>query len=160
MQTQITTVQESFQFQRILPGLVICEAPASDPHSWGNADKEKPAFLVYLGYNTCNERDNWIVLLQTFWRITEKITTRRSSRVPDFCYEIKIHGMLRFSDPSALKVNKLIHGKKYGLDFLVYVLWLIQNRSIPAIPSSSRLQNLEADRYEDMLTARILTTIV
>jgi hypothetical protein len=157
---QITTVQESFQFQRILPGLVICEAPASDPHFWGNADKESWFFLVYLGYNTCNERDNWIVLLQTFWRITEKITTRRSSRVLDFCYEIKIHGMLRFSDPSALKVNKLIHGKKYGLDFLVSVLRLIQNRSIPAIPSSSRLQNLEADRYEDMLTARILTTIV
>jgi hypothetical protein len=156
MTPQNTATQESFKFQEILPGVVICEAPASDPHNWGNSDKDRPAFLVYLGYNTRNERDNWIAQLQTFWAITETITTRRSSRVPGFCYEIKIRGMPRFSDPSVFKVNKLIHGKKYGLDFLVYALQFSQKR---LWTNSLKLQNLEADRYEDMLTTRILTTI-
>jgi len=42
----IPLVQQDFTFTELLPGLVTCEAPAEDPHSWGNAEANEPAFLV------------------------------------------------------------------------------------------------------------------
>ena len=54
----IPLVKQDFTFTELLPGLVTCEAPPKDPHSWSNAEANEPAFLVYLGYNIPQERDD------------------------------------------------------------------------------------------------------
>jgi hypothetical protein len=161
MLIQAAPTQESFQFREIFPGLVVCEAPMSDPHNWSNANEEEPAFLVYLGCNTRSERDNWIVLLQTFWGIKTQITSRRSNRVLGFQLEIKIRGMKRYSDPSVFAIDRLQHRKQYGLDYLAHTLRFAKSRSQLCEPNNDEniLQNLEADAYEDMITSRILTIV-
>jgi hypothetical protein len=161
MLIQAAPIQESFQFREILPGLVVCEAPVSDPHNWGNADENEPAFLVYLGCDTRSERDNWIVQLQTFWGVTSQITSRRSNRVVGFQLEIKVRGIKRFSDPSVFAIDRLQHRKQYGLDYLAYALRFTKSQSQLYEPNNNEniWQNLEADAYEDMITSRILTIV-
>ena len=60
MLAQQPSIVQAFKFAELLPGLVICEAPAADPHGWGNAHADEPAFLIYLGYNIPQEREEWI----------------------------------------------------------------------------------------------------
>ncbi|AFY97108.1 hypothetical protein [Chamaesiphon minutus] len=139
---QPSTVQQGFTFTELLPGLVICNAPAEDPHGWGNADADKPAFLVYLGYNIPQERDEWIARLRLIWGICGEIVYRPSQRVSGYWHEIKIREMQRYSDPAVFDLDYLSESLSYGLDFLVYM----------------RQQELEATDYEEMVASRLLTS--
>ena len=138
---QLPTVT-GFIFTELLPGLVICEA-AQDIHQWGNATDEYPAFLVYLGYNIPPERDEWISRLRSIWSIDTHITARASQRVPGYWQEIKIRGMQRYSDSDVFDLDYLSESKQYGLDFLVHF----------------HQMQLEAAAYEEMTTARSLTSV-
>jgi hypothetical protein len=131
---------QDFTFTELLPGLVICEAPAEDPHSWGNAQANEPAFLVYLGYNIPQERDEWIARLRGIWKIDTEIMYRAAKRVSGYWYEIKIRGMQRYSNPTVFDLDYLSESEQYGLDFLVHM----------------RQMELEAAAYEEMTTSRIL----
>jgi hypothetical protein len=133
----------SFQFTELLPGLVICEATKGDIHNWGNADRGQPAFLVYIGYNTPQEREEWIYQLRTFWKIDTEICSRASNRVPGYWWELKVWGMNRYSESDVFELEYLSESKDYGLDFLQY---LVEMR-------------LEAVAYEEMTTTRILTNL-
>jgi hypothetical protein len=139
---QPLTVQ-GFEFTELLPGLVISEAPVNDPHGWGNAEANEPAFLVYLGYNISQERDEWIARLREIWKIDTEIMYRRAKRVSNYWYEMKIRGMQRYSDPTVFDLDYLNESKQYGLDFLVHM----------------RQMELEAAAYEEMTTARILKSV-
>ena len=133
---------QGFTFTELLPGLVICEAPAADPHSWGNAHTDRPALLVYLGYNSTQERDEWIARFRLIWGICGEIVYRPSQRVSGYWHEIKIRGMQRYSDPAVFDFDYLSELMSYGLDFLVHM----------------RQQELEAAAYEEMTTSRLLTS--
>jgi hypothetical protein len=137
---QPLTVQ-CFEFTELLPGLVICEAPADDPHNWGNADANEPAFLVYLGYNVPQEREEWIARLRLIWGICSEIVYRPSQRVSGYWHEIKIRRMQRYSDPTVFDLDYLSESMSYGLDFLVHM----------------RQHELEAIAHEEMATSRLLT---
>jgi hypothetical protein len=132
--------QADFDFTELLPGLVICEA-THDIHNWGNGSDDEPAFLVYLGYNTPQEKEDWIYQLRTFWKIDTEISSRQSNRVPGYWWELKIRGMKRYSEPGVFDIEYLSESKHYGLDFLKY---LVEMR-------------LEEAAYEEMETTRIIT---
>lgn len=135
-------VQKGFTFTELLPGLAICDAPAEDPHGWGNAHADEPAFLVYLGYNIPQERNDWIARLRLIWKIDGEIVYRPSQRVSGYWHEIKIRGMQRYSDPTVFDLDYLSESMSYGLDFLVHM----------------RQHELEATTYEDTMTSRLLTS--
>ena len=139
---QPSPVQKGFTFTELLPGLVICDAPAEDPHGWGNADADEPAFLIYLGYNSPQERDEWIARLRLIWGICGEIIYRPSKRVSGYWHEIKIRGMRRYSDPAVFDLDYLSESMSYGLDFLVHL----------------RQHELEAAAHEEMMTSRLLTS--
>ncbi|PSB55198.1 hypothetical protein [Chamaesiphon polymorphus] len=131
----------SFIFTELLPSLVICEA-SRDIHNWVNDEGEHPAFLVYIGYNIPQEREDWIVQLQMFWKIPiENISYRHSTRVKSYWWEMKIRGMQRFSEPEVFDLDYLTESKQYGLDFLQY---LIQIR-------------MEEDAYDNAIVTNIIT---
>jgi hypothetical protein len=142
MLTQQSPTVRGFKFTELLPGLVICEA-AQDIHRWGNGTEVNPAFLVYLGYNIPQERDEWIARLRSIWSIDTDITYRASQRVNGYWHEIKIRGMQRYSDPAVFDLDYLSESLNYGLDFLVHM----------------RQIELEASAYEDMTTSRLLTSV-
>jgi hypothetical protein len=106
---------QDFTFIELLPGVVLCEAPAEDPHCWGNAHADEPAFLAYLGYNIPQERDEWIARLRLIWKIDREIVDRASQRVPGYWHEIKIRGMQRYSDPTVL-----VHMRQHELEATAY----------------------------------------
>jgi hypothetical protein len=141
MKTQLHITVQDFVFTELLPGLVICEAPTDDPHDWGNAHADKPAFLVYLGYNIPQEREDWIGRLRSIWGICDPIVYRPSQRVCGYWHEIKIRGMQRCSDPAVFDLDYLSESMSYGLDFLVQL----------------HQMNLEARDREEMLTSRLAT---
>ncbi len=122
LQLQVT---ESFSCQELLPGLVICESLNGDPHGWNNGERNKPPFIVYLGYNSPEERDGFISQLRNIWKIDGEIVYRTAKRVNGFWWEIKIRGMKRRSSPEVFNLDYLSESKSYGLDFLVH---LIQRR--------------------------------
>ena len=137
-----------FPCRELLPGLVICESIEQDErdqfvdiHRWGNATAKQPPFLLYLGYNSPQERDDYIAGLRHIWKIDTEITYRPAKRVTGYWYEIKVRGMQRYSDPSVFELEYLSESKDYGLDFLVHFV-------------QARLE--EAD-YETMLTSRVIT---
>ena len=139
---------ELFPCRELLPGLVICESIEKndddrfiDVYGWGNATAKQPPFLVYLGYNSPQERDDYIAQLRHIWQIDTDITYRAAQRVTGYWYEIKIRGMRRYSDPAVFDLDYLSEGKVYGLDFLVH---LVQSR-------------LEETAYEEMMTSRSIT---
>jgi hypothetical protein len=113
---------DSFIFTELLPSLVICEA-SRDIHNWGNDEGEHSAFLAYIGYNIPQEREDWILQLEMFWKIPrENISYRHSTRVKSYWWEMKIRGMQRFSDPEVFDLDYLTECKQYGLDFLRYLI--------------------------------------
>lgn len=132
---------QDFIFTELLPGLVICEA-IRDIHGWNNATVDKSAFLVYLGYNTPQERDEWIIQLRLIWKIGGEIVYRPSQRVKCYWHEIKIRGMRRYSDPTVFTLDYLSESITYGLDFLVYL----------------HQMNLEGCEYEDTIGSRLITS--
>ena len=132
---------DSFPCKELLPGLVICESIDGDLHGWGNATHRQPPFLVYLGYNSPQERDDYIAQLRHIWKIDTEITYRAAKRVTGYWYEIKIRGMRRHSDPAVFDLEYLSESMDYGLDFLVH---LVQVR-------------LEEADYEAMTTSRVIT---
>jgi hypothetical protein len=139
---------ELFPFRGLLPGLVICESIEKnnddrfiDIRSWGNATAKQPPFLVYLGYNSPQERDDYISQLRRIWQIDTDLTYRAAQRVTGYWYEIKIRGMQRYSDPAVFDLDYLSEGKIYGLDFLVHLV---------------RLQ-LEEAEYEELIISRSIT---
>ena len=141
---------ELFPFRGLLPGLVICESIEKnnddrfiDVHSWGNATAKQPPFLVYLGYNSPQERDDYISQLRRIWQIDTDLTYRAAQRVTGYWYEIKIRGMQRYSDPAVFDLDYLNESMSYGLDFLVYL----------------HQMNLEARDREEMLTSRLVTLV-
>jgi hypothetical protein len=140
MLTQTSTQFQHFEFNELLPGLVLCEA-SRDLHGWDNATANTPAFLVYLGYNVPSERDEWIAKLRLIWQIQGEIIDRSSVRVKGYWHEIKIRGMQRSSDPSVFELDYLSESQNYGLDFLVE-LWQMK---------------LELEAYEDAIDTRLLT---
>ena len=133
---------QDFTFKELLPGLVICEAPLKDPHGWGNAHADEPSFLVYLGYNSPQERDEWIAKLRLIWDICGEIVYRPSQRVSGYWHEIKIWGMQRYSDPTVFDLDYLSESLTYGLDFLIQM----------------RQHELETTAYEEMVASRLLTS--
>jgi hypothetical protein len=141
MLTQPSTQFQYFKFTELLPGLVICES-LPDIHSWNNATANTPAFLVYLGYNTPAERDEWITKLRLVWKIESEILDRPSQRVNGYWHEIKIRGMKRYSDPNVFDLDYLSESQDYGLDFLTQ-LWQMK---------------LEFEAYEDTIDTRLLTS--
>jgi hypothetical protein len=141
MLTQPSTQFQHFKFTELLPGLVICEAPR-DIHGWNNATANTPAFLVYLGYNTPAERDEWITKLRLVWKIEGEILDRPSQRVQCCWHELKIRGMKRYSDPNVFDLEYLSESQDYGLDFLVE-LWQMK---------------LELEAYEDAIDTRLLNS--
>jgi hypothetical protein len=141
MITKLPVIMRDFTFTELLPGLVICEAPIDDPHDWGNAHADKPAFLVYLGYNIPQEREDWMSRLRSIWRINGEIVYRPSQRCVGYWHEIKIRGMQRYSDPAVFELDYLSESMSYGLDFLVHL----------------HQMNLEARDREEMLTSRLVT---
>lgn len=142
MLTQQSSTVQGFKFTELLPGLAICEA-AQDIHRWGNGTEVEPAFLVYLGYNIPQERDEWIARLRSIWSIDTDITYRASQRVNGYWHEIKIRGMQRHSDPVVFDLDYLSESKRYGLDFLIHY----------------HQMQLEAFAYEEMTTSRFLTSV-
>lgn len=132
---------QDFIFTELLPGLVICEA-IRDIHGWNNATVDKSAFLVYLGYNTPQERDEWISQLRLIWKIGGEVVYRPSQRVKGYWHEIKIRGMQRYSNPAVFNLEYLSESMNYGLDFLVHL----------------QQHELEAAAYEEMMTSRLLTS--
>jgi hypothetical protein len=143
MLSQSSSTVQGFEFIALLPGLVICEAPVRDPHSWGNAHIDKPAFLVYLGYDIPQEREEWIARLREIWKIDTEIMSRAAKRVSNYSYEIKVRGMQRYSDSIVFDLDYLSESEQYGLDFLVHM----------------RQMDLEAAAYEEMMTSKILTSV-
>ena len=141
MLTQTSTQFQYFEFNELLPGLVICEAPR-DIHGWSNATANTPAFLVYLGYNVPTERDEWITKLRLVWKIEGEILDRPSGRVKGYWHELKIRGMQRYSDPSVFELDYLSESQNYGLDFFTQ-LWQTK---------------LEFEAYEDTIYTRLLTS--
>ena len=141
MLTQRSRKFQPFKFNELLRGLVICKAPR-DIRGWGNATAKTPAFLLYLGYNTPVERDEWVSKLRLTWNIESKILDRPSRRVKSYSHELKIRGMQRYSDPTVFDLDYLSESQNYGLDFLVY-LWQMR---------------LELAAYEDMTDTRLLTS--
>jgi hypothetical protein len=141
MLTQTSTQSQRFEFHELLPGLVICEA-SRDLHGWGNATAKAPAFLVYLGYNSPTERDEWITKLRLIWKIEGEILDRPSQRVKGCWHEIKIRGMQRYSDPNVFDLDYLSESQSYGLDFFTH-LWRTK---------------LEFEAYEDARDTRLLNS--
>ena len=141
MLTQQPSTVQDFIFTELIPGLVICEA-IRDIHGWNNATTDRSAFLVYLGYNIPQERDEWIARLRLIWKIDTNITDRASQRVTGYWHEIKIRGMQRYSDPAVFDLDYLSESMSYGLDFLLYM----------------RQHELEATAYEEMVASRLLTS--
>ncbi|PSB48578.1 hypothetical protein C7B77_23840 [Chamaesiphon polymorphus CCALA 037] len=133
---------QGFTFTELLPCLAICDAPAEDPHGWGNAHADEPAFLVYLGYNIPQEREEWIARLRLIWKIDGEIVYRPSQRVSGYWHEIKIRGMQRYSDPTVFDLDYLSESMSYGLDFLLHL----------------QQHELEATAYEEMVASRLLTS--
>ena len=132
---------DSFPCKELLPGLVICESIDGDPHGWDNATHRQPPFLVYLGYSSPQERDDYIAQLRHIWKIDTEITYRAAKRVTGYWHEIKIRGMRRHSNPAVFDLEYLSESMDYGLDFLVH---LVQVR-------------LEEADYEAMMTSRVIT---
>jgi hypothetical protein len=143
MTLSIDRKQASFQISEILPSLVICEAVDGDVYRWGNAEADYPAFIVYIGYSTHEEKDEWLSQLRSFWKIdAADICYRRSSRVPNYLWELKIKRMKRFSNPYVWNFNYLSESYIYGLDFLKY---LIEMR-------------LEEIRHEEIVASRVINS--
>jgi hypothetical protein len=111
---QIENTADLFPCKELLPGLVICEAIDGDPYSWDNATHQQPPFLVYLGYNSPQERDDYIAQLRHIWKIDTEIIYRAAKRVTGYWYEIKIQGMRRHSDPAV-----------FNLEYLSEIIWCI-----------------------------------
>jgi hypothetical protein len=113
---------DKFPYRELIPGLVICESINGDPHGWNNGERDKPPFILYLGYNSPEERDQFISQLRRIWKIDGEIIGRAAKRISGFWWEIKIRGMKRHSDPEVFELDYLSESKSYGLDFLVHLI--------------------------------------
>jgi hypothetical protein len=113
---------DKFPYRELIPGLVICESINGDPHGWNNGERDKPPFILYLGYNSPEERDEFISQLRRIWKIDGEIIDRAAKRISGFWWEIKIRGMKRHSDPEVFELDYLSESKSYGLDFLVHLI--------------------------------------
>jgi hypothetical protein len=113
---------DKFPYRELIPGLVICESINGDPHGWNNGERDKPPFILYLGYNSPEERDEFISQLRRIWKIDGEIIDRAAKRISGFWWEIKIRGMKRYSDPEVFELDYLSESKSYGLDFLVHLI--------------------------------------
>ncbi len=101
-----TSPHDSFKLTQICESVVICEAVKGDQHGWGNATNGEPAFLVYLGCQK-DEVKGYVKTFNTFYR-TEWCEVRKPKHLKGFSSEIKIRGMVRYSDTNA-----------FGLDYLI-----------------------------------------
>jgi hypothetical protein len=113
---------DKFPYRELIPGLVICESINGDPHGWNNGERDQPPFILYLGYNSPEERDEFIYQLRQIWKIDGEIIDRAAKRISGFWWEIKIRGMKRHSDPEVFELDYLSESKSYGLDFLVHLI--------------------------------------
>jgi hypothetical protein len=113
---------DKFPYRELIPGLVICESINGDPHGWNNGERDQPPFILYLGYNSPEERDEFISQLRRIWKIDGEIIDRAAKRISGFWWEIKIRGMKRCSDPEVFELDYLSESKSYGLDFLVHLI--------------------------------------
>lgn len=95
----------NFKLYRLCKNVVICQT-ATDPHGWGNATEDEPAFMVYLGCKK-EEVEGHIRTFNTFYRCYW-CEVRKPKYLKEFEAEIKIRGMQRYIDSHA-----------YGLDYLV-----------------------------------------
>ncbi len=96
----------SFKVTQLCESVVICEAVKGDRYGWGNATNGKPAFLVYLGCQK-DEVKGYVKTFNTLYR-TEWCAVRKPKHLKGFSSEIKIRGMVRYSDTDA-----------FGLDYLI-----------------------------------------
>lgn len=100
-----TSPHGSFKLYQLCKNVVICTSQA-DPHGWGNATEDEPAFMTYLGCNK-DEVAGYIKTLNTFYRCYW-CEVRKPKYLKEFEAEIKIRGMQRYADFHA-----------FGLDYLV-----------------------------------------
>jgi hypothetical protein len=103
-----TSAHGSFKLTKLCKSIAICEAVKGDKHDWGNATDSKPAFLVYFGCNNA-EIEEYVQTFQNFYH-TEWCEVRKPKYLKGFEAEIKIKGMVRYSD---------IHQNSFGLDYLM-----------------------------------------
>lgn len=110
----------SFQVTRLCESVALCEAP-QDPHGWGNATPNSPAFLVYLGCKK-GEVANHVKTFNTFYRCYW-CEVRKPRHLKEFEAEIKIRGMQRRSNSDAFGLDYLIESesvKHFGADYDEY----------------------------------------
>jgi hypothetical protein len=103
----------SFKLYQICKSVAICEAP-TDPHNWGNATEDEPAFMAYLGCKS-DEAEGYIHSLKTFYRCSW-LEVRKPKYLKEFEAEIKIRGIQRYADFHAFGLDYLAESEaaKYG----------------------------------------------
>ena len=111
----------SFRVTQLAESVAICEAINGDPHNWGNATEDEPAFLVYVGCRQ-DEVEALVKLFNTFYRCSW-CEVRQPKYFKDFEAEIKICGMQRYMDTHAFGLDYLVESesaKHFGADFDSY----------------------------------------
>ncbi len=112
----------SFKVTQLCESVAICEAVKGDRHGWGNATDTKPAFVAYLGCQK-DEVKGYVKTFNTFYR-TEWCEVRKPKYLKSFEAEIKIRGMVRYSDTNALGLDYLVESeeaKHFGCDYDEYL---------------------------------------
>ena len=95
-----TSPHGSFKLTQLCESVVICESVKGDRHGWGNATDTEPAFLAYLGCKK-DEVAGYIKTFNTFYRTVIGTKSAKPKYLKGFEAEIKIRGMVRYSDTDA-----------------------------------------------------------
>ncbi len=95
----------SFKVTQLGESVVICEAP-KDPNNWGNATKNQPAFLVYLGCKQ-SEVKEYVETFNSFYKCS-CCEVRKPKYLKVFEKEIKIYRMRRNSSLECLGLDYLM----------------------------------------------------
>ncbi len=115
---------QSFLLTQLCESVAICEAINGDRFDWGNATDTSPAFLVYLGCNK-DEVEGYVKTFNNFYRC-QWCEVRKPRHLKEFSAEIKIRGMVRYSDSNALGLDYLVESeeaKHLGADFDEYAYY-------------------------------------
>ena len=130
----------NFKVTQLCKSVVICEAP-SDPHGWGNATEDEPAFMVYLGCQK-HEVKKYV---RTFNHLydCEWCEVRKPKYLKGFEAEIKVRGMQR-SDLERLVEDQIFEAREW------YAELTTLETDEEGIPTERRVA-LEATSKEDAL---------
>ena len=113
-----------YQISQLCESVAICEALAGDRFKWGNGTEIHPAFLVFLGCDK-DEVPGYIKTLNTLYRCCW-CEIRQPKHLKSFEAEIKIRGMVRYSDTNAFGLDYLVESegaKHFGCDYDEYLYY-------------------------------------